>query len=144
MFCNLEHHYQMFCAFLYRACPCMYVCTALLKCNVPLAWQWLAHDSNGWYLTLTTRYSLTCECRGVNHLYIALELDPSTTIASSFDEPLHTRMNQYLSCENWHQPLTSDYPTAQLTFNNNSRIVPWMSLNLYRCINVHWWFIILQ
>ena len=45
-----------------------------LKCNVAVTLQWLACDSNSWCSTLTTRYKLTFECRGVNHSYIALEL----------------------------------------------------------------------
>ena len=115
-----------------------FIATVLLKCNIALTWQWLAYDSNGLCSTFTSYYRLTCECWGVNRSYIALELDPLATITSALDKPLCTQTSQYSYHKDCHQLLACNHSTARLTLDNNSRIVPWMSLKkkliqTYKC-----------
>ena len=111
-----------------------------LKCNVALARQWLTRDSNSWCSTLATRYSLqtyfqVSRCK-LLICYFRVKLDSSTIISSALDEPLHTWTSQYLSQEDWHQPLACDHSTARLILDNNSRIFTWVSLKKATCTDV--------
>ena len=96
------------------------------------------------YLMLDTRYLLQTYLEVLRGKLFAryswVKLDLSTTFASTLDEPWHTWTSQYSSHEDWHQHLACDHLMARLII----RGLLLRKENLHRCINAHWWFIVLQ